>query len=111
MRLEAARQALIDLKEEISRRLRAINDDLSARPDSDIEDRATQLENEGVLVAMRDEGAAQIVAIDAALARIELGLFGKCVKCHEPIAGHRLATLPYTPFCARCARMIDQGRD
>ena len=41
--------------------------------------------------------------IDAALARIEDGTYGDCVRCGEAIAPARLALVPDTPFCAACA--------
>jgi RNA polymerase-binding transcription factor DksA len=40
----------------------------------------------------------------AALARIELGTFGKCKGCGKPIARARLDAVPYASHCVRCAR-------
>lgn len=46
----------------------------------------------------------QIRRIDAALARIESGDYGYCVRCDEPITPKRLALDPSTPLCIGCAR-------
>ena len=46
---------------------------------------------------------AEIRRIDAALARIEAGDYGDCVRCGNPIAEKRLQLLPDTPFCANCS--------
>ena len=45
----------------------------------------------------------QLHRIDAALARIDDGVFGYCVACGEAIAEKRLANDPATPNCVRCA--------
>jgi DnaK suppressor protein len=42
--------------------------------------------------------------IEAALARIDAGEYGACVRCGEPIAPRRLAMDPTTPLCVACAR-------
>jgi DnaK suppressor protein len=34
-----------------------------------------------------------------ALQRIEAGTFGKCLDCGRPIEAHRLASIPWTPYC------------
>jgi len=37
-----------------------------------------------------------------ALRRMDLGTYGLCVKCQEPIPFERLAVMPETPFCITC---------
>lgn len=100
----AVRSKLETLKSDLVRRLEAIGDDLSAPLDIDSDERSIQVENDEVLVAMREDGAAQIGAIDAALDRLARGTYGDCVRCHARIDKRRLSALPYTPLCADCAR-------
>ena len=107
MEASVVKNQMKTLKSDLERRLGAINRDLSARLDTDSEERALQVENDEVLVAMREEAATQIAAIDAALERLSSGTYGDCVKCHVQIGKDRLAALPYTPFCAECARSSD----
>lgn len=40
--------------------------------------------------------------VDAALARIDRGVFGTCTGCHEPIEADRLLTDPLTRVCFGC---------
>lgn len=40
--------------------------------------------------------------IEAALARIEAGTFGRCCHCGEPVEPPRLALDPTSVFCADC---------
>jgi RNA polymerase-binding transcription factor DksA len=45
--------------------------------------------------------------INAALARIADGTFGRCRQCGEAISEQRLQALPYAPTCARCAKATE----
>jgi DnaK suppressor protein len=58
--------------------------------------------------AMEIEGERRrqerIRRIDAALARVERGEFGDCVRCGEAIDPKRLALDLTTPLCAECSR-------
>lgn len=40
--------------------------------------------------------------IAAALRRVDLGTYGLCEDCGEPIDERRLRALPATPFCTAC---------
>jgi RNA polymerase-binding transcription factor DksA len=42
--------------------------------------------------------------INAALARLEEGTFGRCLHCGAAISEQRLNALPYVALCARCAQ-------
>jgi DnaK suppressor protein len=50
------------------------------------------------------ELAAALAAVDAALARIDDGSYGTCLRCGEPIGRDRLEARPAAEFCIRCAR-------
>lgn len=45
----------------------------------------------------------ELQAIDAALARIESGVYGICRGCEEPIDGARLRAVPEAALCVVCA--------
>lgn len=44
-----------------------------------------------------------------ALARVDEGSFGICEECEKPVPKARLKALPYTRYCVKCAREIEQG--
>ncbi len=46
--------------------------------------------------------------IRAALARMDEGTYGICVRCEEPISPKRLEAVPWTPFCIRCQEAADR---
>lgn len=47
-------------------------------------------------------------AIEAALERLEDGIYGKCVECGGVIPKTRLNAIPYTPLCIKCAEAQEQ---
>lgn len=70
---------------------------------ADFAEQATARENDDVLRAIADESVNEINLIKAALARIEAGTYGECSACGEDIAAERLAAVPYTTLCVKCA--------
>jgi len=43
-------------------------------------------------------------SIEAALRKVEEGEYGICKECGEPVSEERLAILPHTTVCVKCAR-------
>jgi RNA polymerase-binding transcription factor DksA len=53
------------------------------------------------------ENADQMLEeINAALARIDQGTFGRCEECQKPISIERLRAVPYTRYCVEDARKL-----
>lgn len=46
---------------------------------------------------------------DEALARIETGDYGECVRCGEPVQDKRLEAIPWARHCLRCQDMQERG--
>lgn len=46
---------------------------------------------------------AQLVELDAALARLDAGCYGSCQRCAKPIGPGRLEARPSTSVCIDCA--------
>ncbi|GAA1438872.1 TraR/DksA C4-type zinc finger protein [Leifsonia poae] len=59
------------------------------------------------LQALRGETADDIVAVDAALARIEEGTYGRCMRCDRMIGVERLRARPTAELCIACAMTVD----
>ena len=53
--------------------------------------------------ALLDQARERLAAIDAALARLEDGRYGRCDRCGQPIGADRLAARPAALTCIRCA--------
>jgi RNA polymerase-binding protein DksA len=71
---------------------------------------ATQVFEQQRDLALRDRSEQQLGLVDAALARIEAGTFGTCVRCGRGIAPDRLEALPWAEHCIDCARLIASGK-
>jgi RNA polymerase-binding transcription factor DksA len=103
--IEKYRAVLDQRRRELQTRLRAIEHDFEEPRNSD-DDRAIERNNDEVLEELGEAGQKELLAIQAALDRIEAGTFGTCVKCGTPIGEQRLEAVPHTPFCQSCAHSI-----
>jgi DnaK suppressor protein len=61
-------------------------------------------------LALRDRAIQQLELVDAALARLEAGTYGTCLRCGEAIAPGRLEALPWVAHCIECQTAIDRAR-
>ena len=98
-----AREILLARRAELVGHLEQIEDQLDDPAPKDWEDAATEAEDDQMLESLGQVERAEVSRIDAALARVEAGTYGECVRCGEPVAPKRLELLPETPFCASCA--------
>lgn len=54
--------------------------------------------------ALLARAAEQLAEVDAALARLDDGSYGTCVRCGQPIGDERLHARPAAATCISCAR-------
>ena len=88
---------------ELQARLKEIDGELDSHQSKDWEELATEREGDEVLEREGQMAQEEIARIEAAVARIDEGEFGYCVKCGDRISQERLDIVPYTPFCRNCA--------
>lgn len=65
-------------------------------------------EQDNTIILMNNEGQT-LVQIEAALERIENGLYGICTECSGKIPKMRLKAIPYTPHCVKCASELESN--
>ena len=70
---------------------------------------ATQVFEQQRDLALRDRASQQLELVDAALARLDDGTFGTCLRCGKPIAPARLEALPWAAHCIECQAIVDRG--
>lgn len=100
--LAAARQQRADLEA-------SFQDVVAAAVDSNLDD---EHDPEGATIAAERQQvdalarAAQrrIVDVEAALARLDTGTYGTCIRCGQLIADARLEARPAAALCIECAR-------
>ncbi|HGG04592.1 MAG TPA: TraR/DksA family transcriptional regulator [Aliiroseovarius sp.] len=88
---------------ELNARLLEVDRELDSHQSKDWEELATERETDEVLEHEGNMAKEEIAKITAALARMDEGEFGFCVKCGDEISEERLDAVPYTPFCRKCA--------
>lgn len=64
-----------------------------------------------VTAALHDAARSALAEVDAALARIEDGSYGVCVRCQQPILAERLEILPMAARCMHCQRQAECAAD
>jgi DnaK suppressor protein len=90
--------------EELESRQSRIADDLAEPLNPDSSEQAVEMEDDAALEGQGALIAKEIASVKRALARIEDGTYGECVRCGEDIAPARLDARPEAALCIDCAR-------
>ncbi len=69
----------------------------------DFAEQAIERQNDEVIGNLDEIATATLPRIDAALRRIDEGVYGDCVDCAGAIEQGRLEAIPYTETCVNCA--------
>ena len=108
--LETFRRKLLTLQQQLARRIFDMEDTMIAMDaDRDIErtDRVQEEAAEVALTALDEQGRRQMVAIQAALARIDAGTYGICETCGETISTARVSAMPTARLCISCQERLE----
>lgn len=100
--MEEFKKRLVSRRAELVERMNKIDDLLEEPVDPDVEERATERELDDVYEEQGNVDREEVMAIDAALKRMENGVFGTCISCGEPISEARLEAVPYATKCQNC---------
>ena len=100
---------LLDLKQEVSNRINAIDRDIRHEGMSaDWTEQASERENDEVLESLGNSSTQELLMINHALKRIEDGSYFICDECGADIPPARLDLLPFTAHCVNCAEKIEE---
>ena len=61
-------------------------------------------------LALRDRAVQHLAQVDAAIARLDAGTYGRCLRCGRDIPPGRLEALPWAAHCIDCQTAIDRGQ-
>ena len=73
-------------------------------------DRLQQQLNREVAIRNLDRESKLLKEVQAALNRMDEGMFGTCLRCEEDIPEKRLKALPWAAYCVPCQEAIDRLR-
>ncbi len=106
-------ERLVRLRERLVKKRRAIFDAhrkseemraLLLEPEVEFEETSQKETLSDVAASLDEQEAKEVGAIDRALARMEAGDYRVCDACGRRISLRRLEALPWTTYCARCAK-------
>lgn len=103
---QPVRAQLVALLDELQHRLNRITQNIrhtDSPLEHDFAEQATQNENNEVMDYLGNSARTEISQIHHAIARIDTGEYGICLRCAEAISPARLAALPFTELCIDCA--------
>lgn len=95
--------------EELESRQSRIAEDLAEPLNADSSEQAIEMEDDASLEGQGALIAKEIASVKRALARIEDGTYGECVRCGEDIAPARLEARPEAALCIDCARSNERN--
>lgn len=111
--LENFRKVLVELEARLRGDLSTMSDDSKSLGGEDgnlasigrnYADPGSESYDHDFLLGLVENEQSTLEEVRSALSRIELGTYGKCEGCGDPIAKPRLQALPYTRLCINCAR-------
>lgn len=96
--IKECRSKLLSVKAEILNRVKESQSrfDLSDEKGGDEADQTVRVLAEAEALTMNERMRTQLLEIEQALGRIELGKFGVCEETDEPIEHDRLRAIPWT---------------
>jgi len=105
--LAAARARLEASLVELETRLTHIARDLDQPADRNWAEQAVEIEDDESLEHQGTLVTKEIASVQRALARIQDGTYGECVRCGSEIAPARLEARPEAALCIDCARQAE----
>jgi DnaK suppressor protein len=98
-------QELTNIKEQIAR----LEEALEAQPDYGIGQGDPAVTGREVNRALLERLQERRTSLERALSRSDSGIYGVCTQCGQEINPDRLAVLPDTRLCIRCAQARKKG--
>ena len=75
-----------------------------------IDDASRSLDKE-ILFELSGNAHNTIEQIEAALRKIDKGIYGTCEYCRQPIPKKRIKALPFARYCVNCQHSTDKHND
>ncbi len=99
-----ARARLLAEREEVLRDVATLRDRLEAKGDYGLGEGDPMIYQWELNLALLERAEQRLAEIEDALQQLEMGAYGVCERCGNPIEPERLALLPHTTLCSQCAQ-------
>lgn len=102
---------LLQMRDEVlveSERAYAASQSLGKDGVPDIGDMSSNSYNQEVLMNLSETQRSRVRDIEAALERMDKGVYGLCVKCEEEIPPRRMEVRPFSRYCVDCKTEVEQ---
>lgn len=109
--IEAAKQSLLRLREQVmedSAKAYAASQELGKDGVPDIGDMSSNSYTQEVLMNLSETQRSRVRDIDAALERMDLGVYGLCARCEEEIPSRRMEVRPFSRYCVECKSEVEK---
>jgi len=105
--IDKCQQKLLQLKTDLLNQIQTVQSDIvfSEEHRGDEADQTVRLMEEKNFLNRNERIHNQLLAVEAALARIEQGTYGLCEETGEPIEANRLLAVPWTALSIEGAEM------
>jgi DnaK suppressor protein len=98
------RARLVAERAEVIEELEALRARLETKGDYELGEGDPMIYQWELNLALRDRAEQHLAEIDQALDQLNSGSYGRCERCGGPIDPERLAVLPHTTVCGKCAQ-------
>jgi DnaK suppressor protein len=99
-----ARARLVAERAQVVEELEALRTRLETKGDYELGEGDPMIYQWELNLALRDRAELHLAEIDQALEQLNAGDYGRCEECGRPINPERLAVLPHTTLCSKCAQ-------
>lgn len=99
-----ARERLQAERAEVLEDLEQLNNRLETKGDYELGEGDPMIYQWELNLALRERARQHLAEIDEALAQLDMGIYGRCERCGNPIESERLAVLSHTTVCSQCAQ-------
>lgn len=104
---EKYREALRVRAGELRRSLRRRRE-IAVETTADAMDQTVMSAERELMVQSLDSNFRLLRLVEAALARINDGTYGECVRCRQAIRSVRLDAIPWAMYCVKCQEEVDR---
>ncbi len=110
--IKEIKKHLEELKADAEKRLKEKkNMDMPEAEVGDPIDAASQSLDKEILFELSGNSHNTIGQIEAALRKIEKGIYGRCELCRQPIPKKRIKALPFARYCINCQHSSERGHN